>query len=207
MSEPNRFGICEQTLLAGLRRGDPASQRLLVTHYGPCVRATTRRYVRNVDDAADVFQETFIQIINSLDRFQHRSSLWAWIRGIAANVALRWLRDRKRHAELALEQMPPESSDDGAVDEGRAVLSTERRVLEDQLDEQVRSAVHALPQLYSTIILLRDFEGMSTREAACILGIEESAAKVRLHRARRALRERLSERFDHRDLLPLMAAA
>jgi RNA polymerase sigma-70 factor (ECF subfamily) len=201
MSDKRTGEIDEQALLQGLLRQDPASYETLVREYGARVMATARRYLRSGDDAADVFQETFIQVMKSIDRFEGRSTLWYWVRGITIKLSLLKLRQQRRRNETSFDDLLP------TYDESEHRLLPEKspsaadEVESGDVGQYVRNAIAQLPESYQTILVLRDFEGHSTQEAADILGIQANTAKVRLHRARSALRTLLDGILDRRDLL------
>lgn len=191
--------ICEETLLERVRHGDRASQELLVRHYGPSLLATANRYMRNSDDAADVFQEAFIKIFKGIEGFEGRSSLLHWMRSITIRVALTQLRRQSSRGEVSIEAWHQQEVSEISPSM-RSSEAPEQQAEVEEIDQHVRSAVDQLPDRYRTIIVLRDLMGASTREAADTLGVEINAARVRLHRARRALRDSLNERIDPRDL-------
>lgn len=194
-------GVDEAALLAGLLRQDPRACETLVRAYGSRVMAAIRRYLRNADDAADVFQDTFIQVLKSIDRFEGRSSLWYWIRGIAIKLSLLKLRQQRRRRETHIEDLLPQYDDTEHRILPQNPRTTEDEVESDDVGQYVREAIAELPESYRTILVLRDFEGHSTQEAADILGIQANTAKVRLHRARMALRTLLEKVLHRRDLL------
>ncbi len=193
--------VDEKALLEGLLRQDPRAYETLVRAYGSRVMAAARRYLRSGDDAADVFQETFIQVMKSIDKFEGRSTLWYWVRGITIKLSLLKLRQQRRRKETSFEDLLPQ------YDESEhRILPENPRSAADEVEtgdvgQYVREAIAELPEQYRTILVLRDFEGHSTQETADILGIQANTAKVRLHRARNALRTLLERLLDRRDLL------
>ncbi len=194
-------GVDEQALLEGLLRQDPAAYERLVRTYGGRVMAAIRRYLREGDDAADVFQETFIQVMRSIHSFEGRSTLWYWVRGIAIKLSLLRLRQQRRRAEVSFEALLPTYDEAEHRVLPQQPLTTAEEAEAGDVGRHVRDAVARLPEPYRAILVLRDFEGHSTREAADILGIQANTAKVRLHRARNALRTLLEDVLNRRDLL------
>jgi RNA polymerase sigma-70 factor (ECF subfamily) len=192
--------VCEKTLLERLRRGDPASQELLVRHYGPRILATANRYMRNPDDAADVFQEAFIRIFKGINGFEGRSSLLHWMRSITIRVALTQLRRQRSRAEVSLEDWHGQQ-ESKMLPSSSTTWTPEQQAEAGEIDQHVRNAVDTLPDHYRAIIVLRDLMGASTKETADTLGIEMNAASVRLHRARRALRGTLEGQIEMGDLV------
>ncbi|HET9492982.1 MAG TPA: sigma-70 family RNA polymerase sigma factor [Chloroflexia bacterium] len=188
----------EAELLEGLRRRDRMACTCLLKRFAPRLYRLALQISGNPDDAEDILQESFIQACNHLDSFEGRSGLSTWLHRIVLNAALMQLRKRG-----PLSQMPPEWEESrllavggqqaGALGAGEApgdhVLS---HVLSQELHETIDRAILALPDALRAAIVLRDVEGLSTSEAAQALGITESAVKVRLHRARLALRQALT---------------
>lgn len=194
-------GVDDAALVAGLLRQDPRACETLVRTYGGRVMSAIRRYLRNPDDAADVFQDTFIQVMKSIDRFEGRSRLWYWVRGIAVKLALLKLRQQRRRRETSFEDLLPQYDETEHRILPDSPRSTADEVESGDVGQTVRDAIAELPESYRTILVLRDFEGYSTQETADLLGIQANTAKVRLHRARMALRTLLDGLLDRRDLL------
>jgi RNA polymerase sigma-70 factor (ECF subfamily) len=146
--------------------------------------------LRREEDAQDALQETFLAAWRHLDRFEEQSLLSTWLHRIAVNVALMRLRSLRRRPEASIDDLLPRFEDDG-----HRVLEppAPARALEEELDEAARRAavrrcVDRLPEPHRTVLVLRDLEELGTEEAARALGITPDAAKMRLHRARQALR-------------------
>lgn len=181
-------------LLHLLKKGDDSGFSVLVRTRAAMVIATARRYLRSDADVADCFQETFIAVFNGVHRFEGRSTLNHWIRGIAINQCLMALRNNRRRREQSIEHLI-ESFDEC----GRRIpvqFETSDPPASVAIDQQatrgiVRQSINDLPDKYRVILLLRDIDGYTTQEAATILGININAAKTRLHRARLALKSML----------------
>jgi RNA polymerase sigma-70 factor (ECF subfamily) len=183
--------IDEPALLDGLRRGDRFACSCLLKWYAPRFYRLSLQLVGDPDEAEDVLQEAFIRSCDRIDQFAGASSLGTWLHRIVVNTALMHLRRRGRDAVILPDSEPdqPEPVIEGLIDResepGGEVLSRE-------LVERIEHAVLALPDSLRAAFVLRDLEGLSTREAAMALGISESALKVRLHRAHLALRAGLA---------------
>jgi RNA polymerase sigma-70 factor (ECF subfamily) len=181
----------EAALLAGLRRRDRLACDCLLKRHAPALYRLALRLVADPDEAEDVLQESFIRACDTVASFEGRSGLATWLHRIVLNTALMHLRRRKgdrvplaesrddTHAPLA-ETLPSDAPDPGGV------------ALTSELRETVERALLGLPETLRVAFVLRDVEGLSTREAAAALGIGESALKVRLHRAHLALRAALA---------------
>lgn len=180
----------ELELLAGLRNGAPGSFEKLVRTYGGQMLRVARRLVRSEDDARDCVQEAFIQVHKHVAGFEGRSSLKSWLHRIVVNAALMRLRAAKRLQEDSIDDLLPQYDEDGHRVEpsGQVVASVEQELQARQTADIVRAAIDRLPDGYRTVLLLRDIEEYSTAETASLMQMEEGAVKVRLHRARAALK-------------------
>jgi RNA polymerase sigma-70 factor (ECF subfamily) len=187
----------EAALLVRLRAGDSAAFEQLVRDYGGAMLAVTRRLLSNEEDARDAFQEACLSAFRAIHTFEGHARLATWLHRIAANAALMRLRTRQRRPEKSIEALLPKFRDDGHQAEpavewrqsaSEAAASAETRAL-------VQASIQQLPEGYRLVLLLRDIEGFDTAETAEWLGIEPNAVKVRLHRARQALRTLLDPHF------------
>lgn len=178
----------EADLLARLRAGDEEAYRQLVREQTPALLRVTGRLLRSDDEARDAVQDAFVAAFRALPRFRGESRLGTWLYRIAINAALAKLRSRASADEVSLDALLPRFREDGHAAEPSipwpADAGPERR----EVRERVRAAIDQLPDSYRTVILLRDIEELTTDEAAQALGITSGALKVRLHRARQALR-------------------
>ena len=140
--------------------------------------------------AEDAVQETFISAFRGLDKFEGRSSLKTWLHRITVNTSLTKLRQLKRRSEQPIEDLTAEFDQFGCrVEDTWSSLTPIEDVLKsDELKTKVHEAIHSLPDSYRIVLLLRDIEGYSTLEVAEQLDITEANVKVRLHRARAALK-------------------
>lgn len=182
----------ERELLASLRRGDEQACERLVRESSGRMLAVARRILRNPDDAQEAVQEAFLQAFRAIDRFEGEARLSTWLHRITVNACLLRLRHAKRHPETALDELLPHFDETGH----RAGVESDREWPDDavdqlerhQLGKVVRDSIERLPENFRIVVLLRDIEGLSTEETALALGIRPEAAKMRLHRARQALR-------------------
>ncbi len=188
----------ERRLVARLRAGDEAAFEELVRGHGPRLLVVARRIVRNEEDARDCVQEAFAAAHRKLCGFEERSRLATWLRRIVTNSALMKLRAQRSRPEEPIEQALPKYDRYGYLE---GPIDTNSLGADELLDQagarkKVRDAIEGLPDSYRTILLLRDIEGVDTEEAASALGITPGAARVRLHRARTALKAALEGLFE-----------
>ena len=181
--------------LEALRDGDKAEFALLVEEYSPMIYRLGLKMLNNPQDAEDILQETFIKAYKHISKFDGRSSVSTWLYRIATNEALMSLRKKRPNTvsfdmPSAYESEPQEPLQivDWCCLPEEEYLSAEGRL---RLDE----AAGRLPESLRIVFVLRDIEGLSTRETAEVLDISEMAVKTRLSRARLRLREDLSKYY------------
>ena len=148
--------------------------------------------LNNPQDAEDILQETFIKAYRHIGNFDGRSSISTWLYRIATNEALMLLR-RKRPDAISFEAP---SSKETEPQEPLQIVDwcclPEQEYLTSEGRARLTEAMERLPTSMRVVFLLRDIEGLSTRETAEVLDISEMAVKTRLSRARLRLREDLS---------------
>ncbi len=191
----------DRALIEALRAGEPGAYEQLLRTHGGRLLAVARRLLGNEEDARDAVQEAFLNAFKSIDRFEGGSLLSTWLHRIVVNVSLMKLRRRKRKPEESLDHLLPAFNERGHFVERFASMDEPIDERLSRLEDQaaVRAAIDQLPEHYRTVLLLRDIEGMGTTEVAEQLGITANAAKLRLHRARQALRTLLAPRLQGMD--------
>jgi len=177
-------------LLERLRRGDDQAFAGLVRQHAGRMLATARRLLRSEDEAEDAVQEAFLSAARAIAGFAGGSKVSTWLHRIVINTALMKLRSRKRRAEEPIEDLLPRFDADGHRIGGTATWETPSDVLLERRETRamVRRCIDRLPERYRTVLLLRDIEELDTQEAADLLGTTANTVKIRLHRARQALR-------------------
>ncbi len=182
----------EAALIDALQAGDKHACACMIKQHGSQMYAVALRIMGDQDEAEEVVQDAFISACGKMTSFEGRSKLSTWLYRITTNAALMRLR-RRRDDTVSLDEplalnegdLLPRELGDWSIDPSRHALSQElRQVMEE--------AVESLPPSLRAAFVLRDIQGLSTQEAADALEISDTALKVRLHRARLALRERLA---------------
>jgi len=185
----------EGALVAALQQGDPDAFAELVERHSETIYNLALRMMNNPQEAEEVLQDTFVSAFRALGRFEGRSQLSTWLYRIAYNAALMRLR-RRELPTTSLDE--PLLSDEGEPMPRQLVdwsAVPDELLLKGELDAVLREAVDRLPEGSRAVFVLRDIEGLSTAETAAVLELTETNVKVRLHRARMALRESLTEYF------------
>jgi len=180
----------QEGLLAAVRSGSQdAFEALVRTHVG-AMSALALRILGNESEADDVVQEAFLSAFQALERFEGRSSIGTWLYRITANAALMRLRSRRGRTMASVEALLPEFTSGGTWPEAVQTWQEPDQdpVVREELCGQVRECISRLPDKHRIPLLMRDIEGLGNGEVARRLDISVNAAKIRVHRARQALR-------------------
>jgi RNA polymerase sigma-70 factor (ECF subfamily) len=183
----------ESKLVSGLIEGKRAAAEQLIRTHQQWMQALAKCILNDDALAEDCVQESFISAIQKVASFQGRSSFKAWLKRIVINNCLMKLRHQKRRNEINVDDfMPVFDDNDFRIEPNWSSIKTPEAVLQDhQNSEQILKHINQLPDDYRVVLLLRDIEELSTKEAASALNCSEGIVKVRLHRARSALKKML----------------
>ncbi len=187
----------DPSLVSRARAGDYAAFEELVTRHERRLYGIALQIVRRPEDAEDAVQTAFLGALEHLGEFREEASFAAWITRIATNAALKVLRKRRGLPVAA----PPAAGGDGEGDIPHPEFIADwrdepaRRVEGRELRRILGEAIDGLPENHRLVFVLRDVAGRSVEETAEALGISRANVKVRLLRARLALREKLTRTF------------
>ena len=184
--------------LEALIAGDRAEFARLVDTYSSPIYRVGLRMLGTPQDAEDVLQNTFINMLTHLSSFEGRSSLSTWLYRIAANEALMLIRKKKPEVNMDEAQagendedlLPTQFVDWSALPEDELLSGEGKKILD--------AAIQTLPESMRIVFVLRDVEGLSIKETADALNLTETNIKTRLLRARMFLREQLSTYYGER---------
>jgi RNA polymerase sigma-70 factor, ECF subfamily len=201
----------DHELVQRLREGDEMAFAELIDRYGAMMLHVAQMYVRDRATAEEVVQETWLAVLNGIDRFEERSSLKTWLFRILTNRAkTRGQRDGRMVPFSALAGADLEA-DEPSVDPDRflgpdsphpgawaapPVPWPEERLLERETLIVIEMAIDDLPEAQRDVILLRDVDGWTPMEVSDVLGITDGNQRVLLHRARSKVRAALERYMD-----------
>ena len=188
----------ETDLLHQAKGGDFAAFQELVTKLQPRVYGLAFRVLQQAQDAEDATQQTFLALIENIADFREESSVATWVLRIATNNALKILRKKRTVKMISMSEMASEDSY-GDVPHPEFIApwsqTADEIVQQAEVQAELEKALLELDDKYRLVFVLRDIEGLSVRETAQALDLTESTVKVRLLRARLALREHLTRKF------------
>ncbi len=180
----------EADLIERARAGDRLAFEELVRRHADRLYAVVLRFVASAEEAEEVTQEAFLRAWRSLGRFEGRSRFFTWLYRIGINEAKRRTeRGPPSGQTVSMEERPIHDTPDP-----RQAPPAQAEQLE--LRAALERAVRALPVEYRGPVILRDVEGLSTTDAAAVVGLGEAAFKSRLHRGRMAVRKAIDSYLD-----------
>jgi len=183
--------------LEALLSGDATAFEQLVRQESVRLFRVILRIVSDENEAESILQETFLQTYKRLDTFRREAKVTTWIYAIGINLARASLRKSRRYdamAEEDIERLQPAFAN-GTYSERYSTWNPQKITELSERKRLVHAAIEKLPPDYRTVVTLRDIEELSTTEVAQILDISDGAVRVRLHRARQALRKLLDRHF------------
>ena len=185
--------MTEQELVRRAKDGDQLAFEQLVTDNEKRIYNLCRRMVGDQEDAAELCQEAFLNAWRGLPRFQGESAFSTWLYRLASNVCLDFLRREKRRKSLSLTvvSLDQEEAVELEIPDQRYAPEGELERLEQR--QAIRDGLARLSEEHRQVLVLRELSGLSYREIAQLLGVEEGTVKSRIARARGALRKVLVE--------------
>jgi RNA polymerase sigma-70 factor, ECF subfamily len=198
----------DHALVERLKAGDEQAFMDLVVRWSPSLVRVARMYVPSAAVAEEVVQETWLAVLQGIDRFEGRSSLRTWVFSILVNRArTRGERERRSVPFAALAREESEG-DFAAVDAARFVGAgawaappvrwweePERALASSEAVDRIESEIAKLPEMQRLVITMRDVEGLSSEEVRSALAISETNQRVLLHRARSKVRMGLEDYY------------
>lgn len=187
----DRPAFADGELVARILRGDQRAFEVLVQRYSPLVLRVVRGVLARSADVEDIAQEVFLRAYRSLGQIEAGSRLAPWLVRIAVNLCYDHLRRLRRRGERSFSELGPREARvvDTLLHDEAALHAVDRLFLR----EVAEKLVGQLAPQDRAVLLLKEREGMDTREVARVLGCSETAVRLRLFRARRALRKLLGE--------------
>ncbi len=193
---PPLSGLSDPAVVEMARKGSEAAYRELLTRYERPVFSLVFRMVRDRETAEDLAQETFIKVLNNLDRYSPEFKFSSWLFKIANNLTIDHLR-RRRVDTISIEGAPDAVTAESARATSIAVVSGNESPLEElesrELGTAIERAIGKLRPEYRACIMLRHVEDKSYEEIAEIVKLPLGTVKTYIHRARHELRTALGD--------------
>lgn len=182
----------DAALVERCRAGDRSAWGLLVARHTRFAGAVALGVVGDYHSALDVVQESFVKVLDGLDRLEDPRRFRGWLRNVVRTTALDWLR-RRKVAGRSGAPLPGQESDSAPLPS--EAPGPEDLLSRDELRAQIRAEIARLPASQREVVLLKYLEGLSYEDIARTLGVTVGTVESRLFRARASLRQRLAGRF------------
>ena len=184
-------------LLDRIRADAPGAFEEFVERFGGRIYAFGMKFCGEREDAKDVLQETLLQAYRSLRTLDNPEAMISWLYRVAANACLMRRRKGKYEPEreISLEELMPRPGEGPRVEIPDPSAMPHDDLVRAETKARVQRAIGDLPDPYRIVLVMRDMEQLSTQEVAEALGLETSAVKMRLHRARLMVRKSLEGAF------------
>ena len=182
--------LTDEQLVDRIKAGEGSCFEILMRRYNQRLYRVARSIVRDEGEAEDVMQQAYVNAYMHLDQFAGKARFATWLTRIAVYEALGRKKDRARLLEI--DAMTETEQGEEAL--RSRMPDPEEQALHGELRKTLEESLDALPDIYSTVVVLRDVEGLSTAEAADCLGTSEEVVKTRLSRARGLLRREILAR-------------
>lgn len=181
----------DKLLVKRSKAGELDAFEELVRRYERKIYALAYQYVGNHDDANDIAQDAFINAYKTLTSFRGESSFSTWLYRITINACLDQIRKQSKRNRLILDSaMMPHRENRLLLTE----LSPEEHVEQEELKELLQRCLKSLSSDHRLVLILREVHGLSYNEISYCLGCPLNTVKVKLHRARQALKKRMLEK-------------
>ena len=199
--KPNRKKVKDQDfdLIQSINAGRIDKFHELVKRYDRKLYNFSLRMCRDHSDAEDMVQDTFLNVFRYIKDFRYETQFKNWLYKVAASTCIKKRRKSKfaPEKELSLDEFRPSDEAEPPDQVPEWAMLPLDKVLNEELAGAINRGILSIPKKYRMVIVLRDIEGFSTAETAQILNISPANVKVRLHRARLYLRDKLKGYFDN----------
>lgn len=194
---PRKVKDKDYDLIQGINSGQVDKFHDLVKRYDQKLYNFSLRMCRDHSDAEDMVQDTFLNVFRYLKDFRYETKFKNWLYKVAASTCIKKRRKSKfaPEKELSLDEFRPNDEAEPPDRVPEWALMPLDKLLNEELAGAINRGILAIPKKYRMVIVLRDIEGFSTAETAQILNLSPANVKVRLHRARLYLRDKLKGYF------------
>ncbi len=186
-------------LIQEFREGSQSSFEELLSRYSNKVFSLASRLTRNSEDAEEVLQDVFVTVHRKIASFEGKSSFSSWLYRVTVNAAFMKLRKRRQDHSIPLEDIVQQQHSPAALKSPESAYVDAQSIRNEML-EALETAIRRLPDDYRPVFILRDVDGLTSREVGRILDLTVPAVKSRLHRSRLMLRRRLHRFFDEQKI-------
>lgn len=196
-SRIEQFKSCsDEALISRITDGYTELYELIIKRYNQQLFRVIRGYLSDEHDVKDVMQSTYLKAFENLEQFRGEARFSTWLIRIGINEALKKLNDQNNITG----RISVTYADNSNQINGIEAPTPETKAMRKDMNNHLEKAIDTLPQKYRCVLIMREIEQMSTRETAEALDISRVNVKVRLHRAKKMLRDQLEKMLSSMDL-------
>jgi RNA polymerase sigma-70 factor (ECF subfamily) len=181
----------ENYLILNAQKGDAAAFEELIYRYDKNVLSIALKFVKNSDDAKDIYQEVFLRVFRGLKNFKFKSEFSTWLFRVTTNVCLTYKQKQKKYSYIAIDNDNEESSENFSSFEDENSFTPDKILNDSEITRQVNKALDNLSSRQKMVFILKHYEGYKIKEIAEIVGIGEGTVKKYLFEAVHKLRDQL----------------
>lgn len=179
----------DEDLMRRCREGDMSAFELIVLRYKDAIFNSVYHLMADYHRAQDISQETFLRVLENVDRYKSRNCFKTWLYRIAVNLCKNELRDRGRQKMVSLDD--PELNMENLMED--SYTPPDRASEEAEMRQLVKNAIQSLPEDQRVALVLREYQDLSYEEIAVALNCSLGAVKSKIHRGRQNVRDMLVE--------------
>ncbi|MGW9686071.1 RNA polymerase sigma factor [Flagellimonas sp. 2504JD1-5] len=182
----------ESEIIKRILAGERELYEILLRRNNQKLFRVVRSYIKDESEVEDIMQNTYLKAFEKLYQFKHSSAYGTWLIRIGINEVLARLKEKDRVVHLY--QRPSEAKQNTILEiPDQNQLNPEKRIIRNEAKQLLENAIDALDTKYKTVYILKEIEEMSINDISDCLNITKSNVKVRLHRAKNTLKEKLYE--------------
>ncbi len=182
----------DEELIALFLKGDKQAFEEIVDRYSPKVFSLATRLTRNQEDAEEVLQDVFVTVYRKIRGFEGNSTFSSWLYRVAVNASFMKLRRKKHNKNVAMDDVLPQLQNSPALRSSEHE-EADNLAFRNQVLNALEDAIRRLPDEYRPVFVLREVDGLTSKEVGKILELSIPAVKSRLHRSRMMVRRRLGK--------------
>ncbi|WP_097045613.1 RNA polymerase sigma factor [Flagellimonas pacifica] len=192
INDLNNQKLSESEIIKRILSGEKELYEILLRRNNQKLFRVIRSYIKDGSEIEDIMQNTYLKAFEKLYQFKHSSSYGTWLIRIGINEVLARLKEKEKVVNLY--QRPSEVKQNSILEiPDKNQLNPEKRIIRNEAKQFLENAIDSLSLKYRTVYMLREIEEMSINEISECLDVSKSNVKVRLHRAKNMLKERLYE--------------
>lgn len=200
MSDLNKHKISESDIIKRILLGEKELYEILLRRNNQKLYRVIRSYIKSEAEIEDIMQNTYLKAFEKLYQFKHTSTYSTWLIRIGINEVLARLNEKNKVINLNFQAINTETPTILEMPDTNQ-LNPEKKIIRQETKQLLENSIDALEVKYRTIYMLREIEEMSIKEISDCTGISIANVKVRLHRAKKMLKEKLYEYMTNVDEL------